>query len=156
MIVKLCPIKSKVSSPLKITKLFQFQNSVFLTVFNGYCSLLPRFEMAVVYAMHDGQDLKHPLSLSQLPGSLRCRVLRSRSMYIIHVTLCTRILQFWNIFNIKILGDSWFILTDGYLWLWSFVTSSQNLIRLSKLQSYFTFNTPPFPQLFLLYTTVEN
>ncbi len=38
--VKLRPIKSKVNSPLKITKLFQFQNSVFPTVFNGCCSLL--------------------------------------------------------------------------------------------------------------------
>ena len=37
MTVKLCPIKSKVSSPLKITKLFQFQNSGFSTAFNGCC-----------------------------------------------------------------------------------------------------------------------
>ena len=55
MTVKFRPIKLKVNSRLKITKLFQFQNAVFHTVFNGCCSLL------VVYAMHDGQDLKHPL-----------------------------------------------------------------------------------------------
>ena len=35
--VKLCRIKSKVNSPLKMSKLFQFQNSVFPTVFNGCC-----------------------------------------------------------------------------------------------------------------------
>ncbi len=68
MTVKLHPIKSKVNSPLKITKLFQFQNSIFLTVFN--CLLLQRLkfniEILVVYALHDGQDLKHPLTLAKV------------------------------------------------------------------------------------------
>ncbi len=40
--VKLLPIKSEVNSPLIITKLFQFQNFVFPTVLNGFCSLLQR------------------------------------------------------------------------------------------------------------------
>ena len=44
MTVKIRLIKSKVNSPLKITKLFQFQNSVFPTVFNGCCSLLQRLK----------------------------------------------------------------------------------------------------------------
>ncbi len=44
MTVELHPIKSKVNLPSKITKLFQFKNSVFLTVFNCCCSLLHRLK----------------------------------------------------------------------------------------------------------------
>ena len=43
---------------------FQFENSVFPIVFNGCCALLQRLKFkypAVVYTMHDGHDLKHPL-----------------------------------------------------------------------------------------------
>ena len=45
MTVQVRPIMSKIHfvySPLKITKLFQFQNSAFPTVFNGCGSLLQR------------------------------------------------------------------------------------------------------------------
>ena len=67
----------------------------------------------------------------------------------LHATLCTKcdFLPFWNrIFTIKMGGESRFNLTDGYLWLWSFIPSSQKWIRLSKLPSYFSFKTPSFPQ----------
>ncbi len=40
--MKLRSIKSKVNSPLKFTKLFQFQSSVFPTGFKDSCSLLQR------------------------------------------------------------------------------------------------------------------
>ena len=43
-------------------------------------------------------------------------------------------------------GESRFNLTQGYLWLWSFVPSSRKWIRLSKLPSYFSFKTPSFIQ----------
>ena len=42
-------MKSKVNSPLKIIKLFQFQNSVFPTVSNGCCSLLQRLKFKYQY-----------------------------------------------------------------------------------------------------------
>ncbi len=81
------------------------------------------------------------------PQPSMCRV--PRSTCTLHVTLCTKceFLPFWNrIITIKMWGESRFNLTDGYLWLWSFVPSSQKWIRLTKLPSYFSFKTPSFPQ----------
>ncbi len=60
------------------------------------------------------------------------------------------------------IGYSRFILTAcGYLWLWSFVPSSQKWIRLLNCQSYFSFRTPIFPihgfqWLMLAVTTIVN
>ena len=47
-------------------------------------------------------------------------------------------------FHHKMWGDSRFVLIDGYLLLWSFVSSSQKWIRLSIMPSYFSFKTPSF------------
>ena len=63
MIVKLCPIKSKVNLPLKITS-YSVSN---LCLSHGFQWLLltatmVEIEIAVVYAMHYGQDLIHPLT----------------------------------------------------------------------------------------------
>ena len=52
MTVKLCPIKSKGKSPLKIAKLFQFQNCL-SHVFYACCWLIVWLKVLVVYAMHD-------------------------------------------------------------------------------------------------------
>ncbi len=54
--VKLRPIKSKVNSPLIITKfhfVFQFQNSVFPKVFNGCCGLLQRLKFKNTNSLRD-------------------------------------------------------------------------------------------------------
>ena len=89
---------------------------------------------------------------------LRQRMLQHRSVLqcadpmspaCLHVPLCTKceLLPFWNhIFTIKVWGESRFNLTDGYLWLWSFVPSSQKWIRLPKFPSYFSYKTSYFPQ----------
>ncbi len=45
----------------------------------------------------------------------------------------------------KMRRDSWFDLTDGYLWLWRFVPSIQMWIPLSKLLCHFSYNTSSFP-----------
>ena len=62
MTVKIRPIKCKASLPVKIAKLFQFQNSVCLIVvarcYNNNWNLNT---VPVVNAMHDGHDLIHPL-----------------------------------------------------------------------------------------------
>ncbi len=54
------------------------------------------------------------------------------------VTLCTKceFLQFW--ISTIMWGDSRLYLTDGFLRLWIFVPSSQRLIHLIKMPSYFS------------------
>ncbi len=50
---------------------FSFKTSSF-SVFNGCCILLTTDEIPVVYTMHDGQDLIHPLII----GLDRCKVVQ--------------------------------------------------------------------------------
>ncbi len=61
----LCSFVSSSSNKLyidpKIAKLLQFQNSTFLTIFNGSCSTMVKMSIWVVNVMHDGQDLISPL-----------------------------------------------------------------------------------------------
>ncbi len=65
MPAKLSPIKPKANSPLKIAKLFHFPNFISLSQCFQWLLLFTAamvgIEIPVVYAMHDGQNLKHPL-----------------------------------------------------------------------------------------------
>ena len=74
-ILKFRPIKSKMNSPLKIIKLFQVLK---FRLSHSFQSLLfaaetveIKIHVPVVYAMHDGQDLKHPLVPIQLTCTLK-------------------------------------------------------------------------------------
>ena len=60
--VKLCPIKSKVNSPLKMSIFFPVSLLCLSMVLNWCCLLLKS-----KYAMHDGQDLRHPLGFQDIP-----------------------------------------------------------------------------------------
>ncbi len=60
--LKLRPIKSKMNSPLKFYKLYQFENCLF----NSFQWILltattVEIEIPIVCTMHDCQNLKHPL-----------------------------------------------------------------------------------------------
>ncbi len=61
MTVKPRPIKSKVNLASQICQVISLSNFRLPTVFNGCCSLL-QIQIPEVDAMHDGQDLKHPLA----------------------------------------------------------------------------------------------
>ncbi len=61
--------------------------------------------------------------------------------------------KMWNFYHFEIAFSPWKCEANpdstwqtGFLWLWSFVPSSQKWIRLSKLPSYFSLKTPSFPQ----------
>ena len=70
----------------------------------------------------------------------------------LHTTLCTHFefLQFWNcICAFKMWVALRFNFTDWYLWLWSFVPSSQKWKRLTTLSTYFRFKTLSFTQFWM-------
>ena len=74
--VKLCPIKRKVNSPPK--SYFSFKTSSFqwfsIGVARCYTAVEINKFIPVVHAMHDGQDLRHPLLL------LLSRILKNMSL----------------------------------------------------------------------------